>query len=85
MTQVNYIRELHFREGKTYTKITEMTGFNYRTIKKYVDMDDFILKIIKLNDQTKQIGLDRLSKGDFFNINQDTTNKYTLLRGSMIV
>lgn len=44
ITQVNYIRELHFREGKTYAKIAEMTGMNYRTIKKYVDMDDFNTK-----------------------------------------
>lgn len=44
ITQVNYIRELHFREGKTYTEIRTMTGMNYRTIKKYVEMDDFNTK-----------------------------------------
>ncbi len=41
ITQVNYIRELYFREGKTYSEICTMTGKNYRTIKKYVDMNDF--------------------------------------------
>jgi U3 small nucleolar RNA-associated protein 14 len=41
ITQVNYIRELYFLEGKTYSEINKMTGKNYRTIKKYVEMDDF--------------------------------------------
>ena len=41
ITQVNYIRELFFLEGKTYSEINKMTGKNYRTIKKYVEMDDF--------------------------------------------
>jgi len=41
ITQVNYIRELFFLEGKTYSQIIRMTGKNYRTIKKYVEMDDF--------------------------------------------
>ena len=41
ITQVNYIRELYFLEGKTYSEIRKMTGRNYRTIKKYLEMDDF--------------------------------------------
>jgi transposase len=41
ITQVNYIRELYFLEGKTYEEIKRMTGRNYRTIRKYVEMDDF--------------------------------------------
>jgi transposase len=41
ITQVNYIRELYFLEGKTYSEICEMTGKNYRTVKKYVEMKDF--------------------------------------------
>lgn len=41
ITQVNYIREMFFLEGKTYSEISKMTGKNYRTIKKYVEMDDF--------------------------------------------
>ncbi|MBM7562824.1 hypothetical protein [Fusibacter tunisiensis] len=41
ITQVNYIRELFFLEGKTYSKINKMTGKNYRIIVKYVGMDDF--------------------------------------------
>lgn len=41
ITQVNYIRELYYLEGKTYSEICTMTEKNYRTIKKYVEMDDF--------------------------------------------
>ena len=41
ITQVNYIRELYNLEGKTYSQISTMTGRNYRTIKKYIEMDDF--------------------------------------------
>ena len=41
ITQVNYIRELYFLEGKTYSDICKVTGRNYRTIKKYVEMKDF--------------------------------------------
>lgn len=39
--QVNYIRELYYCEGKNYTDIVKMTGKNYRTIKKYIEMEDF--------------------------------------------
>lgn len=41
ITQVHYIRELYFLEGKTFSEISTMTGKNYRTIKKYIQMDDF--------------------------------------------
>ncbi|MCR1900126.1 IS21 family transposase [Irregularibacter muris] len=41
ITQVNYIRELFFLEGKTYSEIIKMTEKNYRTVKKYIEMDDF--------------------------------------------
>jgi len=41
ITQVNYIRELYFLEGKTCSEISNMTGKNYRTIKKYIEMEDF--------------------------------------------
>lgn len=41
ITQVNYIRELYYLEGKTYSEICKMTEKNYRTVKKYIEMDDF--------------------------------------------
>lgn len=41
ITHVNYIRELYFLEGKSYSEISTMTNRNYRTIKKYIEKDDF--------------------------------------------
>ncbi len=41
ITEVNYIRELYFLKGKTFSEICKVTGRNYRTIKRYVEMNDF--------------------------------------------
>ncbi|MEN1762222.1 IS21 family transposase, partial [Anoxynatronum sibiricum] len=41
ITQVHYIRELFYEEGKSYSEISSMTGKNYRTVKKYIEMEDF--------------------------------------------
>jgi len=41
ITQVNYIRKLYFDKGKSLAEIEYATGHNYRTIKKYIDCDDF--------------------------------------------
>jgi DNA-binding CsgD family transcriptional regulator len=41
ITQINYIRELYYLKGKTYSEISKMTEKNYRTVKKYIEMDDF--------------------------------------------
>ena len=47
ITTINYIRELYFVEGKTFTEIEKMTQRNYRTIKKYIEMEDFNEKTLK--------------------------------------
>jgi U3 small nucleolar RNA-associated protein 14 len=41
ITQINYIRELYFMEGKRYSEIKKMTGNNYRAIRKHLEMEDF--------------------------------------------
>jgi len=41
ITHINYIRDLYYSQGKNYTQIIEMTGRNYRTVKKYIDKEDF--------------------------------------------
>ena len=41
ITTIQYIRELYFVEGKSFTEIMEMTKRNYRTVKKYIEMEDF--------------------------------------------
>ena len=41
MAQINIIRELFFVKGFGYAEIARSTGFDVKTIKKYVLMDDF--------------------------------------------
>ena len=41
ITTINYIRELYFSKGKSYSEIQKMTDKNYRTIRKYIQMEDF--------------------------------------------
>lgn len=53
ITQVNYIRKLYFDKGKSFTEIEKATGHNYRTIKKYVEQEDFNESLIKKSTQTK--------------------------------
>ncbi len=41
ITQVHYIRKLFYDKGKTLTEIEKATGHNYRTIRKYIEQEDF--------------------------------------------
>ncbi len=41
MAQVNRIRELFFEKGLKYAEISRATGFDVKTVKKYIDMEDF--------------------------------------------
>ena len=53
ITHINYIKDLYYSQGKNYTEICEITGRNFRTIKKYVDMDDFNEKKHKVKRPNK--------------------------------
>ncbi len=53
ITQVNYIRKLYFDKGKSFTEIEKATGHNYRTIKKYVEQEDFNEPLVKKSSQIK--------------------------------
>jgi hypothetical protein len=53
ITQVNYIRKLYFDKGKSISEIENATGHNYRTIKKYIDCDDFNVVNTKKTIPTK--------------------------------
>ena len=55
ITTINYIRELYFVEGKSFTEIMEMTKRNYRTVKKYIEIDDFNEKHTRQKDLVKQM------------------------------
>lgn len=41
MDQIHRIREMYYQQGKNISQIASETGFNWKTVKKYVDMDDF--------------------------------------------
>jgi transposase len=41
MTQINLIRHLVFKKGMTFTEVTEFTGHDFRTVKKYIEKADW--------------------------------------------
>ena len=41
MDQIHHIRELYYEQGKNLSEIATITGFNRKTVSKYVDMADF--------------------------------------------
>ena len=57
ITQVNYIRDLYFLEGKSISEICRMTEKNYRTIKKYIEQEDFNPKEHKVKRPNKSDAL----------------------------
>jgi len=41
MDQTHHIRELFYRQGMNISEIAKQTGYNWKTVKKYIDMADF--------------------------------------------
>lgn len=41
MDQIHRIREMYYQQDKNISEIATETGFNWKTVKKYVDMEDF--------------------------------------------
>ena len=41
MDQIHRIRELYYGQDKSLTEIASMEGIDWRTVRKYVDMEDF--------------------------------------------
>ena len=41
MDQIHRIREMYYQQDKNISEIASETGFNWKTVKKYVDMEDF--------------------------------------------
>ena len=41
MDQIHHIRHLFYEQGRNLTEIASETGLNWKTVKKYVDMEDF--------------------------------------------
>ncbi|MGL5208360.1 IS21 family transposase [Cetobacterium sp.] len=47
MTQINYIRNLYFNEGKTKAEISRITKLDIKTVRKYIEKQDFNLEVSK--------------------------------------
>jgi len=56
MDHINYITAIREFEGLSLREIARRTGFNFRTVKKYVDMDNWNLEI--KNSKSKISDLD---------------------------
>jgi len=41
MAQVNCIREMYFEKGMNFASIARATGHDVKTVKKYINMEDF--------------------------------------------
>ena len=41
MDQIHHIRQKYYWQGKSISEIATETGYNWKTVKKYVDMEDF--------------------------------------------
>ena len=53
ITQIHYIRKMYFEKGLNYAEIERNTGHNYRTIKKYIEMENFNLNQSKESSSSK--------------------------------
>ena len=84
ITQINYIQDLYFLEGKSISEICRMTEKNYRTVKKYIEQDDFNPKKHKVKRSNKSNVLSLSSTNGLLKISLDTINKGILPKGSMI-
>jgi transposase len=54
MDQIHRIRQLYFEQGKNMTEIAEIEHLDWRTVRKYVDKDDFNSPPPKPASSTKQ-------------------------------
>jgi len=43
MTQIHDIRKLYFEEGKNISQISKKTGFDRKTVRHYLNRDNFRL------------------------------------------
>ena len=41
MDQIHHIRDMFYQQDKNISEIASETGLNWKTVKKYVDMEDF--------------------------------------------
>ncbi|PNT94552.1 hypothetical protein CDQ84_17910, partial [Clostridium thermosuccinogenes] len=52
MTQIKDIRKMYFEEGKNISQIARETGYDRKTVKKYLDKDDWNKDQSKVREKT---------------------------------
>ncbi len=52
MTNIKYIRDLFEEKGLSLREIARVTGYNFRTVRKYVDKEDWSQPVVKRVRQT---------------------------------
>ena len=47
MTDIKYIKDLFKKKGLSLREITKVTGYNFRTVQKYIDQEDWSQPTVK--------------------------------------
>jgi len=58
MTQIKDIRKMYFEEGKNISQIARETGHDRKTVRAYIDKEDWNLKLPKMRKKTAYPKLD---------------------------
>jgi len=52
MTQIKNIRKMYFEEGKNISQIARETGYDRKTVRKYLEKDDWNRELPKIKKET---------------------------------
>ena len=55
MEQIYHIRFEHNEKGKSLRRIARETGFNFRTVRKYVEREDFNIRKLFILEEVNWI------------------------------
>lgn len=58
MNQIHHIREMYYQQDKNISEIANETGLNWKTVRKYVDMEDFNVDSSVLEESLHESKLD---------------------------
>ena len=51
MDQIHRIRDLYYGQEKNLSEIAKILNIDWRTVRKYVDKEDFNIPVPKANDE----------------------------------
>jgi len=51
MTQIKNIRKMYFEEGKNISQISRETGYDRKTVRKYIEKDDWNKELLKIKKE----------------------------------